>query len=57
MQSICPGETVRELFLKHGNFEQVEVEIAKLSKQTTSNKLEGGWHNEVSLREILKWDQ
>lgn len=51
-----PGETVRELFLKHGNFAAVEMEVAKMSKQSASNTLEGGWHNEVSLREVLKWD-
>ena len=51
------GETIRELFLKHGTFEGMEMEVAKISRQTSSNKLEGGWHNEISLKEILKWDE
>jgi len=51
------GETIRELFLKHGNFAGLEMEVAKISRQTSSNKLEGGWHNEISLKEILKWDE
>ena len=51
------GDAIRELFLKHGNFQGLEMEVAKISRQSSSNKLEGGWHNEVSLREILKWDE
>lgn len=55
--SICKsqGEKLRELLLKHGSFEEVEIEIEKVSKQTEKNKVAGGWHNEVSLKEIHKW--
>ena len=35
----------------------LELEVAKMNKQTAANTLMGGWHNEVSLREIKKWDE
>ena len=51
-----PGETMRQIYLQTGSFERMELELEKRSQQTSSNNLSGGWHNEVSLRETLKWD-
>ena len=45
------------MFLKCGSFGQLELEVAKMNKQTSTNTLKGGWHNEISLREVLKWDK
>lgn len=51
------GDKIRELYLKHGNFQGVELEIQKISEQTSSNSVMGGWENEISLKEIHKWDE
>ena len=45
------------MLLQHGSFKEVEVQLAKKSKQTASNKVAGGWQTEVSLREIHKWSE
>ena len=37
------------MLLKHGNFDQVEIELTKISTQTAISDEEGGWENEVSL--------
>ena len=35
--------------MKHGDFKAVEVELVKISTQTSKNEVEGGWENEISL--------
>ena len=55
--ALYSGDVIRDLLLKHGNFNAVEIEVAKISRQTASNKLEGGWHNEISLAKIKFWDE
>ena len=47
---------MRELLLKHGDFKAVEAEVKKLSRQTAMNRVRGGFHNEITLREFKKWD-
>ena len=54
--SLGSGETIRQIYLQTGSFEKLELELEKRSQQSSSNNLAGGWHNEVSLRETLKWD-
>ena len=34
---------------QHGDFKTVEVEVQKISIQTSKNEVEGGWENEISL--------
>ncbi|CAE7673942.1 unnamed protein product, partial [Symbiodinium pilosum] len=43
------GEKLREMLLKHGTFDQVEVELTKTSMQMAINDEEGAWENDVSL--------
>ena len=51
------GDQLREIYVKHGNFAAMEVEVSKLSKQSQRNKLEGGWYNSVTLATEKKWTQ
>ena len=37
------------MLLKHGTFDQVEVELTKTSMQMAINDEEGAWENDVSL--------
>lgn len=45
------GQKLRELLLKHGSFEQVEVEVLRYKKEEEENKLEGGWYNRITLEQ------
>lgn len=53
----CLGESLRTFYLQHGTFEGVEMEVAKMSQQKASNRVDGGWHTEISLKETLKWTE
>ena len=44
------GNKLRQLFLEHGNFGDVEAEIKKSTLNEAMKRLQGGWHNEVSLQ-------
>ena len=44
------GTKLRQLFLEHGNFGAVESEIKKSTSNEEMERLQGGWHNEVSLQ-------
>ena len=45
------GQKLRDLLLKHGSFEQVEVEVLRYKKEEEENKLEGGWYNRITLEQ------
>ena len=46
------GEKLRDLLLKHGDFNEVEVELEKSNSQSSTNDVEGGWENEVTLSKL-----
>lgn len=43
------GEELRELLLKEGTLDRVEVAIQRQHVEEETNTLRGGWHTAVSL--------
>ena len=43
------GLRLRELLLKHGTFDEVEVQITKYRKEEEENQLEGGFYTKIDL--------
>ena len=43
------GERLRDLLLKHGSFESVEIQLVKMNSQLARNEEEGGWENEITM--------
>ena len=44
------GDKLRELLLEHGNLGAVELVVQKWESQLDESSLEGGWHNEITLK-------
>ena len=45
------------MLLRAGNFQEVELELEKYMKEEESERLEGGWHTEVSLSTTEHWTE
>lgn len=43
------GQKLRDMLLKHGSFEQVEVAITKYQRDEEENRLDGGFYTKIDL--------
>jgi hypothetical protein len=54
---LASGEKLRELLQKHGNFQQVEVELSKWSKRVQSDGKSGKWVTKAYLVDICNYSK
>ena len=50
-----PGEALRTLLLKHGDFKTVEVHAKKYHRKLHTKKIEAGWYTRSHLMSICAW--
>ena len=49
------GAELKELFLQHGSFEQLEVQVKKKSSKLRGKAQDGGWYTKVYLESKEGW--